>query len=198
MRIYKKNLDINPYSRCGVKLLTPPRIGAVHWVAKPGQRALDVIRFWQDRQLGFTDYGGGHYIVDLDGTIYNTIPPDEKAYHVGSKQGYTSFIIKKLGPFGPLWPNDMSMGIEMCHIDWEGRYSDKTFDSAVELFAYYCNVYEWDPYGDVITHKYVVGWKDCPLWFTKHPEDFDGFRTKIKNRMATIDMADIEIIDLNL
>lgn len=198
MRIYKKHLTVNPFSRCGVHLPYAPKMGVVHWVAKPAQKAVDVIQFWENRKLGQTDHGATHCIVDLDGAIYTAIPLNEKAYHVGSKQNYTQYIHKKLGPFGPLWPNDMTLGVEFTHIDWEGRFSDKTFDSGVELFAYLCNIYTWDPFEDITTHHGVVGWKECPLWFTKHPEDFDGFRTKIKNRMITINMADIEIINLEL
>ena len=179
MNITKKFLTKNEYSRPDRKLHFIKAI-IIHWVSKPGQRAYSVWKYWEDRKEGNTGYGSGHYIVDLNGDILHCIPNDEMAYHVGSRFGYTSHALKTLSSY----PNNCTIAIELTHLDSEGSFSDETFDSAAELTASLCIKYGLDPFEGVMTHKYVVGWKDCPKWFSDHPEDFDGFRSKVKQLMS--------------
>lgn len=173
----EKFLTINDYSRPNRRLRFVKAI-IIHWVAKPGQRTNSVWQYWENRKDGKSGYGSGHYIVDLNGDILHCIPDSEMAYHVGSRQ-YTSYALKTLSPY----PNNCTIAVELTHLDSEGSFSNETFDAATQLTAKLCYKYGLDPFEGVMTHKFVVGWKDCPKWFSKHPYDFDGFRLKVKRLM---------------
>lgn len=175
MNIERKLLTINEWSRPGKKLNEVKMI-VVHWVANPDTTAEFNWRFFENKKNGETGYGSAHYIVNLNGDIIQAIPDDEMAYHVGSKNGPTPYVLKKFGNY----PNNYSIGIELCHIDWEGTFADETFDSAVALCGFLCKKYDLDAFENILTHKFVIASKDCPRWFSEHPEDFDGFRSKVR------------------
>jgi N-acetylmuramoyl-L-alanine amidase len=139
-------------------------------------------------------YSSAHYIIDLDGTIYHAVPDKEVAYHCGSTQGdpisgriYTDWARKKLGRFAENpainSPNNCTIGIELCTTDAEGNFAPETLVSAVELVAKLLkdNGLAID---DIGTHNLVVGWKDCPRLWTKHPERFDNFRQAVREKIA--------------
>ncbi len=152
----------------------------VHWTANPGQRAAGVHRYWRER----TDsYGSAHAIVDFDGTVFLTLPWDEIGYHVGSSKGYTELAHRLFTEKGAINPNLQCVGIELCHTNWEGEFTDETWKSAVKLAAQLCRQYHLKPFTDVLTHQMVVGWKNCPRWFVDHPDDFELFRWEVMDRM---------------
>ena len=99
------------------------------------------------------------------------IPEDEVAYHVGSRS-YTDFSDTYLSSY----PNDCTLGIEMCVQDAEGSYRDDTKYSTASLCADICTRYGLDPFKHIITHQMVVGWKKCPKWYCDHPEDLQYFK----------------------
>ena len=67
-----------------------------------------------------------HYIIGSDGEIIQCVLETEVAYHDNSANGY-------------------SIGIENCHLDWDGKFNSKTYPSLVELCAYLCRRYSLDP-----------------------------------------------------
>jgi len=163
----------------------------VHYPAVPKQAASTVRNYWNNEK---NPVGSAHYIVDLNGTILQTIPDNEKAYHVGSstidplsKKVYTDKAREIFGQYASnpetMSPNRCSIGIEMCIIDGKGHYSDETYNASVELIATLCKKYDLDPLTKVITHHDVVGWKDCPLYFVNNPDEFEIFKQKIKDKM---------------
>jgi N-acetylmuramoyl-L-alanine amidase len=138
-------------------------------------------------------YSSAHYIIDLDGTIYRAIPDKEAAYHCGSSQPdpksgriYTDWARATLGRFAENpdanSPNNCTIGIELCVIDADGNFTPETVTAAVELVAKLLkdNRLSLDNVG---THNLVVGWKDCPRLWTRHPEQFDAFRQAVEEKM---------------
>ena len=170
-------LTVNKYSRPGRELKSVDGI-VIHWVANPKTSALDNWRFFDSRQYGGKGFGGAHYIVGLEGEVIQCMPTAEMAYHTGSKT-YTDLAKEKFGTY----PNNCTLGIEMCHIDWMGYFTMPTLQATAELCRLLCNIYKLNSYEDVVTHHQVVGWKDCPRWFTNHPGDFVLFKQKIKEAM---------------
>jgi N-acetylmuramoyl-L-alanine amidase CwlA len=136
--------------------------------------------FFESRKNGQNDYGSAHYVVGLQGEIIRCLPDEEMAYHVGSKT-YTQEALNKLSSY----PNDCTVGIEMCHIDWDGRFAPETYTATVELAATLLHKFELNE-TNLWTHWGIVGWKDCPRWFVNHPSDWGRFRTDVANKMKEL------------
>lgn len=173
-----KLLTYNKYSRPGKKLKEVRAI-VLHWVANPRTSAEANINYFENRKYGKSGYGSAHYFVDMNGEVFRCIPDDEVSYNCGSKT-YTRY---KTSKFGNNNPNNYTIAIELCHLDWEGSFTDETFDSAVDLCTKLCEKYKLNPLLDITTHQAIVGWKDCPRWFVNHPEDFQGFKEKVYKEM---------------
>lgn len=173
MTITESLLTPNEWSRPGLKLVGVRGLVA-HWTADPRASALNIRNFFEGRRFGQGGYGSTHYVAGLAGEVIHMIPDDEMAYHVGS-QTYTPYALAKFGTY----PNNCTIGVEMCVRDAEGSYPPETWESAVELFADLCRRHSLDPFRDVVTHQTIVGWKVCPKWFRDHPEDLALFRYEI-------------------
>lgn len=167
----KKYLTINPYSRPAKKLKKIKGI-VIHWIASPRGTPEGVYNWFENRKDGKTGYGSAHFSIGIDGRVFQFIPQQEMAYHVGSKT-YT-----ELGLSISNYPNDSTIGIELCHLDWEGSFSDETLESAKILTALLLKTYNLTT-DNIYTHNEIVGWKDCPRWFVNHPEDFEDFRNEV-------------------
>lgn len=182
MEIKKALLTPNPYSRPGI-LLRGVKAVILHWVANPMTSAQANRNFFENRKDGKTGHGSAHYIVGLDGEILQCLPETEVGYHVGSSQNdpksgriYTDWTREKIGLGNP---NFWTIGVEMCHLDWEGNFSEKTLQSSIELVADIIKRHKLT-IDNVGTHYGVVGWKDCPrLWFNK-PEYFESFKMEVQ------------------
>lgn len=192
MNITQKFLSINKYTRDG-RLLNGLTAIVMHYPGKAKQEALGVWNYW-DKEVtkGKLGYSSAHYIIDLNGDIYQAIPENERAFHCGtskkdpiSNKVYTDKardIFGKYCIFPNLSPNQVSIGIEMCHIDDEGNYKPETILSAIELVSYLCKVYNIS-INKIITHNDIVGWKECPKLWVNKPFLFDAFKFDIKMRL---------------
>ena len=170
--IKQKFLSINQWSRPG-KPMGKVRGLAIHWIGKPNQSAVSVWKYWESRKQGHHGYGSAHFIVDLDGGILQCIPQTELAYHVGAKT-YTKLGLKHYGPY----PNAHLLGIEMCHTDWDGRYTKETWESAVKLCAFLCRELGLTD-SNIVTHNAVTG-KECPRWMVHHPDELIRFLNEVE------------------
>lgn len=196
MREVKKDLlTVNEFSRPGRKM--PEILGLIyHWTGVPNQAAKLVRMFFEYRKFGKDGYGSAHYCIDTDGTILQMIPEGEVAYHVGSSlmdpvsgRIYTDWAREAFGKYASLpadtSPNWCTIGIEMVPIDMDGRFSTETVESARELGANLCIKYAL-PVDRVGTHHGVVGWKDCPRWWTNHPDEFEMFRDDLDRLISGV------------
>lgn len=148
----------------------------VHWVENPKTSAEANWGYFENRKAGETGYGSTHYIVGLDGEVIHMIPDDEMAYHVGAKT-YTKLAIERFGPY----PNNCTIGIETCHLDWDGHYSTKTLESLAELISHLCRIYDLHPIHDVVRH-YDVTEKECPKFFVDRPKAWDWYKYAIAGK----------------
>lgn len=174
MKIENDLLTINEYSRPGTKLKKVEGI-VIHWVANPNTSAKANRNFFENRKSGKSGYGSAHYIIDLDGSITLAIPPEEMAYHVGAKT-YRSAAIKQLGSY----PNSTTLGIECTHIDWNGKMTEETYNSLVELCVELCKKYNLDPTVDLYRHYDITG-KLCHRWFVDNPKEWELLKKKVKD-----------------
>jgi N-acetylmuramoyl-L-alanine amidase CwlA len=177
MNIIKDFITPNKYSRPQTKLSSVKGI-VIHWVANPNTSAKANRNFFENRKHGNTGYGSAHFIVDLDGSILQCMPTNEVAYAVGSST-YTSEAKRRLGSY----PNGTTISIETCHIDWEGHYTNVTYESMVWLTAKLLKDFGLSS-NDIWTHQEVVGWKDCPRLFYKEPSRYKKFKEDVAKEMS--------------
>ena len=189
MKIIRKLLTVNQFSRPGRKLAECRGI-IMHYVGIPNQRAQIVWNYFENDCPRQGRYASAHYIVDLNGDIYQAIPDDEVAYHCGSsipdpasRQIYTDWAREKFGRFASNpqsnSPNNCTIGIELC-INAQGGFTPVTLNSAIRLVAKLLRENKLT-IEDIGYHKQVVGWKNCPLPWVKNPALVDDFKKKVKN-----------------
>jgi N-acetylmuramoyl-L-alanine amidase len=168
MEITEDLLTINKYSRPGKKLKKIKGI-VVHWTANPGTTATQNIKFFELRKEGKHGYGSAHYFINLDGSIKQCIPDKEMAYHVGAKS-YTDLSKRKLGSY----PNNCTIGIELCHPDRTGKVNKETYAMLVQLTSHLLKKYKLSAHHDVYRHYDITG-KYCPKWFVDFPALWEDF-----------------------
>lgn len=168
MNIITRHLTPNEWSRPQTKI--EPKGLVIHWTGNPRTGAEANRLYFENRKRGDYGYGSAHYIVGLDGEIIHMVPDGEMAYHVGAQE-YTAFAVKKFGTY----PNNCTLGIETCHLDWDGHYTTKILESLAWLVTKLCKIYELHPIHDVVRHYDITG-KECPRYFVKRPKAWDWFK----------------------
>ena len=115
-----------------------------------------------------------------DGTIatYQTLPWNHRAWHCGSGKNGSG--------------NNTHISFEICEDGLtNGNYFNKVYNEAVELTAYLCEMYSFNPLKDgvVICHSeghsrgIASNHSDVMHWFPKHGKSMDTFRQDVYNKM---------------
>ncbi|GHU13001.1 amidase [Spirochaetia bacterium] len=170
MEIKKSFLPVNLYSRPGRKLNSVKGI-VIHWVANPKTTADQNRNYFEGLKNQKTDdkrYAGAHFIIGLEGEIIQCIPEDEIGYHVGANS-YKQEAVNRLS----VYPNNCTIGIELCHLNWDGEFSALTLDAAKNLILDLCQRYSLGR-GDIYRHFDITG-KDCPRYFVQHENEWVKF-----------------------
>lgn len=174
MKIIKDFLPINNFSRPGIALKQLRGI-VIHYTKWPGADSEKVknLFFGLSRQKKGDDkpdrYAGCHYIIN-EKEIIQIIPDDEVAYHCGAKK-YMPEIQDKIGSY----PNYYTIGIEVCHPDDSGEFTEKTIDTLIELVAslLFRNGLQAN---DIYRHYDIVGKKPdgtiCPKFYVDNPKEY--------------------------
>ncbi|MDR1374583.1 MAG: N-acetylmuramoyl-L-alanine amidase [Treponema sp.] len=175
-----KLLTLNPFSRPGKKLSGVKGV-VIHWIGNPGTSALQNRNYFEGLKAQSLNnpgavFASAHFIAGLRGEVIQCIPLGEAAYHVGAKQ-YTPEAISRFGHY----PNNGTIGIELCHPVWDGKFTPETWASAVELAAALLKRFNLRP-ADIWTHHGITR-KDCPKYFVEHPEAFGQFRLDVESAM---------------
>ena len=164
MNKIEKLLNINPYSRSGEMQGNIEYI-VVHWVGNAGSSAMANRNYFNNLANTHLAYASSHYIVGLAGEVVICIPDNEVAFHSGS------------------WSmNRKSIGIETCHPDWGGKFSNITYNSLVELTAELCIKYQIK-INNVIRHYDVTG-KDCPHYYVQNTGEWQKFKQDVLNKIT--------------
>ncbi|XOB63266.1 N-acetylmuramoyl-L-alanine amidase [Campylobacterota bacterium DY0563] len=170
IKIEQHLLTPNQYSRPQTKVNIIKAI-VIHWVANPMSKAINNRNFFENRKNGQDGYGSAHYIIGLEGEIIQCLPEDEVAYHVGGT--YTDYAINNLSSY----PNNCTIGIELTHIDWEGKFKESTLASARCLCQGLLSKYNLTK-ENIVRHYDVTG-KDCPKYFVDNEDEFTKFKNSI-------------------
>ena len=189
LHITEKLLTKNEFSRPG-KMLKEVKGIILHWVGAPMQRANATWTWFEQNCPKEGHYSSAHYIIDLNGEVIRAIPDNEVAYHCGSSQPdpasgkiYTDWAREHFGDYAanPTGnsPNNCTIGIEMCIIDDNGNFTAETYEAAARLTAKLIKENKL-LISDIGTHKAIVGWKDCPMLWSRSPALLNEFKEKVK------------------
>lgn len=154
MKIDKQFLTPNKYSRPQTPLKKVTKI-AVHYIGNANTSAQANRNYFEslkDKHI----YASSHYIIGLNGEIIQCIPENEISYCTNQANSY-------------------SISIECCHPKADGKFNDQTLNSLINLCVDLCKKYNLNPLTDIIRHYDVTG-KHCPLYWVKHPKDFEQFK----------------------
>jgi N-acetylmuramoyl-L-alanine amidase len=171
MNILQQTLTKNKYSRPGIVLKSVRGI-VIHWVANPGTSAQANRNYFENlkNQVPPNDdrYASAHYIIGLQGEVIQCVPDTELCYHVGANK-YTDAALQRLSGY----PNNCTIGIELCHPDSSGCFTGETLLSCRELVSSLLEAYGLNKM-DVWRHYDVTG-KVCPKYFVEHQSEWEAF-----------------------
>lgn len=154
-------LTVNEYSRPGIALEQVNGI-VIHYTANPGTSAQDNRDYFENLKTSHTTKASSHFIIGLDGEIIQCIPCSEWAYASNDRNGDT-------------------ISIECCIPDESGQFTQKTYDSLVELVSWLCFRYSLDE-TDLLRHYDITG-KNCPKYFVEQPQAWEDFCSDVKAYM---------------
>lgn len=152
--IKEEFLTVNPYSR-PAEPLTEVRNIFVHYTANKGTSAEQNRSYFENLGITGERSASAHFVIGYDGEIIQCLPLDEIAYAVKTR-------------------NYDSISIECCFVDEDGKFTDATYQSLLQLTAWLLREYKLTP-NDVLRH-YDVGGKKCPLYFVEHEDSWEQFR----------------------
>lgn len=191
MKLVKSILTKNPCYTAGRKITVKGLM--LHSVGCPQPKASVFINSWNSASYTAACVHG--FIDGNDGTVYQTLPWNHRGWHCGSGSNASG--------------NNTHIGVEMCEpacIKYTSganfvcsdtaaakAVAKRTYEAAVELFAYLCKQYDLNPTADgvIISHKegHSRGiasnhgdpehlWKQLGMGYT-----MDGFRKAVKAAM---------------
>ena len=200
MKLVQSILTKNPCYTAGRKIAVKGLM--LHSVGCPQPKASVFINSWNSPSY---DNACVHGFIDgNDGTVYQTLPWNHRGWHCGSGS-------KGSG-------NNTHIGVEMCEpacirytsgsnftcsdLAAARAVAKRTYEAAVELFAYLCKQYNLNPAADgvIISHRegHSRGiasnhgdpehlWKGLGLGYT-----MDGFRKDVKAAMGGAGTTDVK------
>lgn len=169
LHIEQSLLTPNPYSRPQLPLRSIRKL-VIHWVANPATSALANRNYFENLKHGTRGtYASSHYIVGLEGEILQCVPDAEVAYHAKNANQY-------------------SLGIEVCHPDWDGEFDPITYKSLIALLAHLCITYTLDPASDLLRHYDITG-KVCPRFYVHHPAHWTLLKADVMHAVNEVYFA---------
>lgn len=156
MKINQSILTKNPCYTAGKKITVKGLM--LHSIGCPQPKASVLINSWNTPSAGVCVHG---FIDGKTGEVYQTLPWNHCGWHCGRGN-------KGSG-------NDTHIGVEMCEpacIKYNGganftcydkatakAVAKRTYEAAVNLFAYLCKLYKLDPLADGVIISHAEGYK---------------------------------------
>ena len=161
VKIEKKLLTVDEHTRCTEKLEKVKGI-IIHESGMPGMSANKLYDYYEEIGKNDTAYESVHFIVDTDGSIIQTIPCDEIAYHALTK-------------------NKDCLAIQYCYANEEGAMTGDTYKSMVSLCAKLCKKYKLKT-DDIYLHHDATGVM-CPKYYVENTESWQKFLSDVADEM---------------
>ncbi len=182
MEITRNLLTRNPFSRPGTYLNSVNGI-VIHWVANPGTSAAQNRAYFESLKNQTAAqparYASAHFIVGIQGEVLQCIPVTERAWHTGAKNYNPKALAALAAP-----PNYCTLGIELCHPDSTGRFTEQTRKTAAELCAVLCMQHNLTPKKHLYRHYDITG-KNCPKYFVEHEDEWQAFLQEVEENIQT-------------
>lgn len=187
MRIIESFLTMNPCFKAGKKIKVQGLM--IHSVGCPQPKATAFITSWNKSSYGSACV---HAFIDAnDGTVYQTLPWDHRGWHCGGSGNNTHIGVEMCEPACIKYTSGSSF--TCSDIASARAAAQRTYDSAVELFAKLCKDYGLDPISAICSHSegYAKGiasnhadpqhlWRQLGMDLT-----MDGFRRDVEKAMAS-------------
>lgn len=136
----------------------------IHYTANPGTTAVQNRNYFESLKDSHETKASSHFVVGIEGEIIQCIPSSEISYASNERNGDT-------------------LSIECCHKDKDGKFTQATYDSLVELTAWLCGKFNV-PVENVIRHYDVTG-KKCPLYYVENENEWKQFKKDVQNYLDT-------------
>ncbi len=150
-------IPVNRYSRPGTPLQKVNGV-VVHYVGNPGTTAEQNRSYFAGLADSHDTYASSHFLIGMDGTVIQCVPLDEISYCSNNR-------------------NKDTIAVECCHPDSSGKFTEETLDSLRKLLNWLIETYGLEK-EDIIRHFDVTG-KECPLYFVRHPDEWEAFRDSL-------------------
>lgn len=145
-------LPVNEYSRPGEALEQVNGV-VVHYVGNPGTTARQNRSYFGHLAQTHETYASSHFVVGMDGEVIQCVPLEEISYCSSSR-------------------NSDTIAIECCHPDESGAFTAETAVSLKKLLNWLIEIYGLER-DDILRHYDVTG-KECPVYYVKHPDAWEG------------------------
>ncbi len=146
-------LTVNEYSRPGEELKKIKNV-FVHYTANKGTSAAQNRSYFENLGTTGETSASAHFIIGYEGEIIQCIPLNEIAYAVMGR-------------------NYDSVSIECCYLEEDGKFTDATYRSLIQLSAWLLREYKLAP--EDMRRHYDEGGKKCPLYYVEHEEAWQQF-----------------------
>lgn len=156
-------LTVNEYSRPGTPLEEVNGI-VIHYTGNPGTTAQQNRSYFEGLAETKLTKASSHFIIGLSGEILMCVPLEEIAYASNER-------------------NSDTISIECCIDNDAGKFTEKTYESLVELTAWLIGKYDLTM-DDVIRHYDVTG-KNCPKYFVEHESAWEDFKMDVTKYIET-------------
>lgn len=141
-------ISVNEYSRPGTELKEVKNI-IIHYTGNPGTTGWQNRSYFENLAITKETSASAHFVIGYEGEIIQCIPFDEMAYAVIGR-------------------NEDSISIECCYTSEDGEFTQKTYQSVIELTAWLLAKYNLTP--DNVMRHYDATGKECPKYYVDNPE----------------------------
>lgn len=149
MKIIESIMTKNPCYKTGRKITVKGLM--LHSVGCPQPSAPVFVHSWDDASFNSACV---HAFIDAnDGTIYQTLPWNHRGWHGGGSSNNTHIGVEMCEPNCIKYTGGSSF--TCSNVEKAKEMAKRTYEAAVDLFAYLCKEFNLDPLADgvIISHK---------------------------------------------
>lgn len=168
MKLIRSYLTKHPCFTAGEKIRVKGLM--LHSVGCPRQDAASFVREWNDENY---DRACVHAFIDgTDGSVWQTLPWNHRGWHCGSPGNGDYIGVEMCEPANLQYDSDFTF---TCPDQETARaVARRTWDAAVELFAYLCRRFDLDPLEDGVIISHWEGFQRGVATDHQDPEHFWG------------------------
>lgn len=130
----------------------------VHYTANQGTSAAQNRSYFENLGITHERSASAHFVIGFEGEIIQCLPLMEIGYAVQKH-------------------NFDSVSIECCYLDDDGKFTQATIDSLVELLAWLISKYDLTT-DDILRH-YDSNGKMCPKYYVEHEDEWEEIKEAV-------------------